>query len=67
MVHAEKEVVAAYNKNYKYVQEKEEIKYKLDQDEDLPNVLFLFWESFTPLPKYVRDDVILNNKRVFNG
>ena len=33
----------------------------------MPNVVLLIWESFTPIPKYVNDKVLLNTEPFMNG
>lgn len=33
----------------------------------MPNVVFLMWESLTPIPKYIKDEVLLNKKKIFDG
>lgn len=34
---------------------------------ELPNVVVLLWESLTPSPKYLRDEVIMNKERLLDG
>ncbi|CAL6005517.1 Sulfatase [Hexamita inflata] len=60
LVHAPKEFVRAYNNHTKEVlPERKAAK--------LPNIVFLSWESFSPAPKYVRDEVLLNEKSFMQG
>lgn len=35
--------------------------------DNLPNVVFMLWESWTPMPKFVTDEVLLNKNKIFNG
>jgi len=35
--------------------------------DNLPNVVFMLWESWTPMPKFVTDEVLLNKDKIFNG
>ncbi|CAL5992475.1 Sulfatase [Hexamita inflata] len=60
LVHGPKAFADAYNKKIATKIEKPEA-------EKLPNVVVLLWESFTPAPKYVTDEVLLNEKPVMNG
>ncbi|CAL6023545.1 Sulfatase [Hexamita inflata] len=60
LVHAPKVFADAYNR--KVISEIPKV-----QVEKLPNVVFLLWESFTPAPKYISDEVLLNEEKIFNG
>ncbi len=60
LVHAPKQFVEAYNS-------KKVAKVEVEPPKDLPNVVFLLWESFTPMPKYVTDEVLINTQKVYNG
>ncbi|CAL5972310.1 Sulfatase [Hexamita inflata] len=60
LVHGPKAFADAYNKKIATKIEKPEA-------EKLPNVVVLLWESFTPAPKYVTDEVLLNEKPIMNG
>ncbi|CAL5972286.1 Sulfatase [Hexamita inflata] len=60
LVHGPKAFADSYNKKIATKIEKPEA-------EKLPNVVVLLWESFTPAPKYVTDEVLLNEKPIMNG
>ncbi|CAL6041347.1 Sulfatase [Hexamita inflata] len=56
LVHAPKVYADAYNKQiYQEVNQ--------TTNEKLPNIVFLFWESFTPAPKYIEDEVLMNEAK----
>ncbi|CAL6005542.1 Sulfatase [Hexamita inflata] len=60
LVHAPKEFVRAYNNHTKEVLPERKVA-------KLPNIVFLSWESFSPAPKYIRDEVLLNEKSFLQG
>ncbi|CAL5972352.1 Sulfatase [Hexamita inflata] len=60
LVHAPKVFADAYN-------HKNNTDYKAAEEVQLPNVVFLLWESFTPAPKYLTDEVLLNEESVMNS
>ncbi|CAL6032920.1 Sulfatase [Hexamita inflata] len=60
LVHAPKAFADAYNKKTPQALPEKSA-------EKLPNVVFLLWESFSPAPKYVTDEVLLNENKSMQG